>query len=187
MTGAWQQLFSQDVCCWDETGALQTLAEFLEPLPLQRLVLADGSGKPLAAWSAQVPSSMNEVERLAAEAARRLEGRAWCTFSRRGTPRLAFAMRIARQSADVLLAGQIRRVPHASRLLRSRRQALHVAGKLACAVIEMQARHQRLRAQVRQLVAETETLRVSQAEAVAAALAACERRLRETLGTRSEK
>ncbi len=176
------RILGEDVCCRDQTGALETLAELLDPLEVRWLILADGAGKPLAAWSAQSPFLVSEAERLAAEGARRLERRTWCTFSRRGSPWIAFAMRIARQSADVLLAGQVRRMPGVGRRLHTRRRSLYVGGKLACGLVEMQSRNQRLRAHVRQLVAECETVRAAQAEVVAAALAACDRRLQENLG-----
>lgn len=179
------RLWGEDVCCRDQTGALETMAELLDPLEVRWLILADGAGKPLAAWSAQSPFLVSEAERLAAEGARRLEGRAWCTFMRRGSPWMGFAMRITRQSADVLLAGQVRRIPRVGRQLHTRRRSLYVGGKLACALVEMQSRNQRLRAHVRQLVAECETVRAAQAEVVAAALAACDRRIRETLGDTS--
>lgn len=176
------RLWGEDACCRDQTGSLETLAELLEPLEVRWLVLADGAGKPLAAWSTQPPFSASEAERLAAEGARRLEGRAWCTFVRRGSPWMGFAMRITRQSADVLLAGQVRRIPRVGRRLHTHRRSLYVGGKLACTLVEMQSRNQRLRAHVRQLVAECETVRAAQAEAVAAALAACDRRLQHNLG-----
>jgi hypothetical protein len=179
MPVGWHQLLGEEVCCRDQTGGLEVMAELLAPLEVRWLVLADGAGKPLAAWSAHHPFLISEAERLAAEAARRLEGGTWCTFQRRGGPWLAFAMRIVRQSTDALLAGQIRRVPGAGRRLHARRRPLLVAGKLACALLDTHVRNQRLRAHVRQLMAECETVRASQAETVAAALAACERRLQE--------
>lgn len=177
----WHPLFGEESCCQDQTGGLKILARLLDPLKVRWLVLADGAGKPLAAWSAELPFTASDAERLASEAARRLEGQSWCTFQRQGGSWLAFALRIARQTGDVLLAGALRREPGACRRLRARRHSLEVGGRLASGLVEMYARNQRLRAQVRQLVAECETVRAAQAEAVAAALAACERRLREGL------
>lgn len=173
-----QDLFRSSEIPRDEAGCLKGVGTLLAPLTPALLLLADRSGRVLAATCSR-DGLRREDELVATELAARLSREESCVWSHgsQESASLAFGLRLPTDAEGAILGGLLASSASAESQLLSLANSLRICGTLAWTVLDQYHKIARLQARVRQLIAEGETLKASQAAAVQDALE--QRELRE--------
>lgn len=164
----------------DETGSLAAIAQLFPDRPLL-LLGAAADGKLLGVESLGGGTLSSVAGRLARQAAQQLAAAEFCqfTFEAAGCAYPAFALRVAEEPAEGLLAG-LWAPPGASEWQSAQAQrALRLGARMACCVLREQQKRKSLATQVQHLRRELDTLKAAHTEAIAAVIEEQHKRMRE--------
>jgi len=162
----------------DPAVAIEQVLRDWEPT----LVLAfDQRGKLLLCESLDQRRSGMEPEALAARLVEALDGKRACTLDVRSElgSQLAVAVRLPGANPAICVGALLRAPVRCLPPVTESQTALTLCGALAWAIGNGQTRHGELHTRIRHLTDEQETLRLSHAEAITAAIEEREQRLRE--------
>jgi len=176
------KLFEEDdKIIFDSAALLSPVVELLRFCLPSVVLLADGNGKVKGASTPDTEMGSPLVRDLAREFSVRLHRNDLCIFDKviDSEPYQAFGLRLGAAAGHGILAG-VGRFPGDGRArLQQMQPALRTCGVLAWNVIERESSEHTLRAQIRHLRAEQETLKAAHAEATASVIDEQEKRLRE--------
>ena len=181
LTRAIDDLFKRQGAARDSSGCLAPLAPLLAEFRPTLLLVADATGRVLAADNIEAIAETAEAAALASELKIRLADQPMCVFAWKldGVTRSAFAVRLPSTAQRGIFGGLLQPDSMALEAFQAKKDVLIACGLHYYLALEAHARVKELSTRINQLVAEQDTLRVAHSAAISSAIEEREERLRE--------
>ncbi|MBN1492227.1 MAG: response regulator [Phycisphaerae bacterium] len=174
-------LFADERELLDETGSLRLIAQMLRDLEPRLVLVADRAGNVVAAEDATGDTELCAIEGFGADLADYLADRRSVIFEKPLGQDLfyGFGLRLASHGDGGILGVLVERSEEIESRLDGLQGVLDACGSLAWTVIRTQQRNDELRARIRHLVAEQDTVKDSLERSIATVIEEREERIRE--------